>query len=657
MISGDRFTLKKCLRISRLKNTMSDNVARFTNFLRSHDVPLTKHKGILYINESFLMSFLGFTEHDLGDFDRKDHYIYAGYRTEEISVEKVAEVVQTFHRHPQQYNAQLAMEGKFLSESKEYIIDSKLLKPYKKKEEIYTLAAVYSKYAKDFCIFPQHTVLNYRTDGSLFLIRENIPDMYPPKEDQLEGDIYPSGILLEIDEKNHSGYDPEDERIRHDIITGGRYSLVRTKTGDTFKELCIKIEAAKLEQQMIFSSNIDPEVLWDELQNHCVEKDFFKIYQKCLKPDEKHCISSDDLAGYVGMRHNNLNRNIAKIMKEEEFQQEFIEQRFCSLVSKTSELGGRPKKTMYMSVKGMQLVLMRLRGNEKATKAQLDLITCYRMAFKLALALKNKLATTIAGHVSDAEQSVRQMKRREDKKHKADMNKMKFLNQKRDNDVNVYLNTIAELERKNKNLTDMVSITNKTNDLLKKENAKLKAESQRLSETRAKYMSRYRAAHTDLGTKKKELQTALGKLEKYTRGSKVHPDDERYEKKIDKYAAQVSSLEGELKAEKVKVKDLEKKVKALEKELKVQGKNKNKTEKEPENTEDEYSDIKDYDVDEEEVVDEPESETESEYTEDSLKEMNMASLKGLCREKDIKGYSKFTKLPLIQFMLAHTNLK
>ena len=93
------------------------------------------------------------------------------------------------------------------------MIDENLLAKYKKKEETYTMAAIYAKYGEKFRIFPQYQLLGgtYRTDGFLSLIQETIPGMYIPEEDQKDCEIYPGGILLEIDDKDHASYDPEED--------------------------------------------------------------------------------------------------------------------------------------------------------------------------------------------------------------------------------------------------------------------------------------------------------------------------------------------------------------------------------------------------------------------------------------------------------------
>jgi len=495
-----------------------------------------------YISKNVLEScFLLDPIKDFGLFDRKDHHKINGFIDEYVIVEKAIEVIKQVCRHPVQYNCQLAIAG--LYTVTDFAVDNDLLKKYKKKEETYILAAIYAKYGREFRIYPQYKILGgtYKTDGVLTLIRENVTGMYPSFEDRAEGEIYPGGILIEHDEKDHSRYDAEDEKARHNMIKTHRYSLVRSKTGDSFDMLCRKIDFAKQEQEIIYSSNINPDRVWKELQNNNIEADFFSIFKKCLNPDEKYCISSEDLSEYLGMRNTDLKRrHIDKLMNDtSEYRIEFSDKEFCAHPRKTNSPHagnashqkidslerinhGRPKKLVFMSVIGMQLVMMNLRGNAKATKAQLSLIKCYQLTFKLALSLKNKVAGDIAKTKEQAHIALEEKNDVEKRKLKKKDAKIKIIDQKYDENIDVLLKNISDLEKEAKSKEKIIDDIKLRMIFLEQESAEKDVKIQSLVEKVDKYKIKavkYKSKYTEMKTipDTKKIEIIQEQTSKYTK--------------------------------------------------------------------------------------------------------------------------------------------
>ena len=123
----------------------------------------------------------------------------------------------------------------------------------------------------------------------------------------------------------------------------------------------------------------------------------------------------------------------------------------------------------------------------------------------------------------------------------------------------------AESLEEKRRLTEELESLDESIRRLEEKNAKL-------LKSGNKYKSMAMSAQTELGTKKKNLKGFLEKREKYIKKINADPDDERYEKKLDKYVAHVHTLEEELKSEKAKVKYYKKRARVLERELKAERK-------------------------------------------------------------------------------------
>jgi hypothetical protein len=619
-------------------------------------------------------------------FERTDHHKIGGYPDEYVKIEAVIDMMSHIFRHPIHYNFQLAIKGALRFD--DYVIDKELLKNYTKKEETYVLAAIYAKYSKQFRIFNTFHILGgtYKTDGVLYLLRENIPGMYPSEDDKNKDDIYPGGVILEHDENDHERYDPDDEIDRHNIIKTHRYSLVRSKTGDSFERLCIKIDAAQIEQQMIYTSNVDPEKIWDQLQKHSIEKDFFSIFKKCMNPDEKYCISSKELSTYIGMRHNHLkDRHITKLSSEKsEFKNEFSDRvgtttkdvQSCNTrVGSKIGHGGSNIKLMYMSVKGMQLVLMSLRNNAKATKAQLSLVICYQIAFKVAIALKNQVTSMIAKTKEEAHESVVGINNKSFKKHRIEKSKTKIISQKRDDEIKVMIEKISILKKEQDEYKKTIEeITENNNKLLEKNellNKKLSSSTNR----KTKYMNKYRTAQTELEQAIKDKEKVMNKYDKYVKKSTDKPDVQMYIDKCKKYSQQiknrdiiVTKYKNDINDITIKYNTLIKKYnKLVEKQKTIP--NINITVKDPiysdkpikkvdKNIKEKVDEKVDEKVGEkvEEKVDENVEEKVNQYTIKKLKGNSVSDLKIICRHKGISGYSKFCKSDLIKYMFESVKL-
>jgi hypothetical protein len=308
---------------------------------------------------------------------------------------------------------------------------------------------------------------------------------------------------------------------------------------------------------------------------------------------------------------------------------------------------------------------MSLRNNAKATKAQLSLLICYQIAFKVAIALKNQVTSMIAKTKEEAHESVVGINNKSFKKHRIEKSKTKIISQKRDDEIKVMIEKISILKKEQDEYKKTIEeITENNNKLLEKNellNKKLSSSTNR----KTKYMNKYRTAQTELEQAIKDKEKVMNKYDKYVKKSTDIPDVQMYIDKCKKYSQQIKDRDIMITKYKNDINDITIKYNTLIKKYnKLVEKQKtipNITVKDPI-----YSDkpIKKVDknikekVNEkvEEKVDENVEEKVNQYTIKKLKGNSVSDLKIICRHKGIYGYSKFCKSDLIKYMFESVKL-
>lgn len=177
---------------------------------------------------------------------------------------------------------------------------------YRKKDEAKYLAEIYDfvRKMKDFVMnddkledikldfqksFPKTYKTKYYADTAMCLIQGT------------GGEI--PGVIVEINENDHSNYNPKDEDYRRSYFkTQGYMYLEFNVKGATDKSLDAFKQRVKHALYMQFSQHsekIDDEALWDEIEEHDISRDFYDIVKKPLVSNE-FCITHVDIAKYLG---------------------------------------------------------------------------------------------------------------------------------------------------------------------------------------------------------------------------------------------------------------------------------------------------------------------------------------------------------------------
>ena len=322
----------------------------------------------------------------------------------------------------------------------------------------------------------------------------------------------------------------------------------------------------------------------------------------------------------------------------------------------------------------MQLVLMGLRNNKKAQQAQLSLITCYKVAFKVAfkvaLALKQQVTSMIAKTKVQAHDAIEQMHVKESRKHKKAKAKLKFVDQKKEEEIDVHIDRILELERSAKSREKTMNAMRKKMKELETEFSEEKNNNlekyEKSQKIKTKYMNRYRTAKTVLDTTIKEKDHALQRLERYAKKRTDSPSNEKYKKKVEKYKNIISDLEGKVVKYKKKESDMIKRniqlvqlVKKLRDEIKALKTRSDEESSGEESSGEESSGEKSSGEEssgEKSAGENNDKVSVSKYTQKGLSIKSVMELKDLCRSKGIWGYSGKRKSDLIVFMLGNKKM-
>ncbi|BCS83607.1 hypothetical protein QLL95_gp0516 [Cotonvirus japonicus] len=79
------------------------------------------------------------------------------------------------------------------------------------------------------------------------------------------------------------------------------YYFIRIKPGEfSKKELINYIDKEINNYQLIYSSKIDPEVLWKELKDTSIDRQFFDFIGTSIVSTKKYCVNFDDIILFVG---------------------------------------------------------------------------------------------------------------------------------------------------------------------------------------------------------------------------------------------------------------------------------------------------------------------------------------------------------------------
>jgi hypothetical protein len=248
--------------------------------------------------------------------------------------------------------------------------------------------------------------------------------------------------------------------------------------------------------------------------------------------------------------------------------------------------------------------------------------------------------------------AIEEMNEKESRKHKKSIAKLKFVDKKREDDIQVYIERILKIEKEANEMKLKIE-----NFELNEENMKTEMIKEKRKKT--KYMNIYRTTKTDLTNCNKEKEEAFKSLEKYKKKVISNPTSDKFKKKIEKHENRINEQDERilyLEKDITKYKTIvNQKIKKNNRLIKIIKEMKKPVEeyvsKQCDGSDEKGSDEKGSD---EKVV---EPKQTSKYNVKYFNTKNMTELKDICRSKGIGGYSKFKKSDLITFMFNNPKMK
>jgi prophage antirepressor-like protein len=185
---------------------------------------------------------------------------------EYVSEVKILEILKKLNSHPEHYNAQQILG---------------IQQKYRKKDEIELLSIIYKNYRHKYNIIYQYPIHEFKID-CLIEIGTN------------------GGLAVEIDENSHGNYSEMDNEHRQTILEGCGYHFYRISPNMNDENVIIDmIDKQIKEYELLYSIEIDPNALWEQLQNKSIDKDFFNMIGKSIVCNVKYCVDFDDALKYL----------------------------------------------------------------------------------------------------------------------------------------------------------------------------------------------------------------------------------------------------------------------------------------------------------------------------------------------------------------------
>lgn len=322
---------------------------------------------------------------------------------------------------------------------------------FRKQQEIETLAILYDHYRNEYDIYYQMPALEFKLDSGIVMnVGRN------------------GGIAIEIDEDDHGKYMDSDHEDRQKILEACGYYFVRiTPNMYTTEELIEFVDKEISNYQFIYSQNIDPKMLWKELKNKNIDKDFFDVIGKSIVSNKTFCVEFPDVVDFVGYsRKSNAKRVLISTYRRnidfvELTPEEANSRDDVTLITpeQLNKWGGNNKKIIFLTKFAFYSFIFQA-NLSKAKKIRMHVIDIYNKYHDLLMYCRNQL---IDKH-NDNDQKVAletYKKRQEDK-----FNNYK---QKKAREIKTLIATLTEVRRQKKELEDNVNHLQYDYEFLKKE--------------------------------------------------------------------------------------------------------------------------------------------------------------------------------------------
>ena len=204
-----------------------------------------------------------------------------------IHESKIKGIIISLKSHPEHYNARKIFG---------------LSLKFKKQQEIETLAIIYEHYRNEYHMHYQHPQLEFKMDTCIVI------------ELGRSG-----GLCVEIDEKTHSKYNKTDHEDRQKILESCGYYFVRIKPGyHTDKKLIKYIDDEIGKYKLLYSTKIDIDLLWEELEDNGIDKQFFDVIGQSIVCDKKYCVDFEQVVEFTGYsKKANAKRFLVDNFREE----------------------------------------------------------------------------------------------------------------------------------------------------------------------------------------------------------------------------------------------------------------------------------------------------------------------------------------------------
>ncbi|BCS82833.1 hypothetical protein QLL95_gp1290 [Cotonvirus japonicus] len=280
-------------------------------------------------------------------------------------------IVEQLNCHPEHYNAKTILGLKCR---------------FKKKQEIETLAIIYDHYRNKYNMSYQHPELEFRMDMNMVI------------EIGREG-----GLCVEIDENGHNNYDKINHEDRQKILESCGYYFVRIKPGELDKDEIIGFIDKEINNyQIMYSANINPEVLWLEVKDKGIDKKFFDLIGKSIVCNKKFCVDFDDVVRFTEYtRKNNAKRYLLENFRNEidfvSLKKSEIENRDDVLLLSPEQQktrGGSNRDYIYMTKFAFYSFVLAA-GTRKSKEIRMQVLEIYRAHRNIIMGNINKSVISI----------------------------------------------------------------------------------------------------------------------------------------------------------------------------------------------------------------------------------------------------------------------
>ncbi|BCS83383.1 hypothetical protein QLL95_gp0740 [Cotonvirus japonicus] len=211
---------------------------------------------------------------------------------------KIRSIVKTLKNHPEHYNSLFFCAQK--NKDAHQILGLKY--KFKKQQEIETLALLYKTYRDKYHVHYQHPQLEFKMDTCIIIELNRV-----------------GGLCVEIDEKTHGSYHKKDHEHRQKILESCGYYFVRIKPGEYSNDELIEIVETEINNyKLLYSINIDPNILWNQLKDQNIDKKFFDTIGESIVCDKKFCVNFDDVVKFTGFSNtSNAKRHLKDNFRED----------------------------------------------------------------------------------------------------------------------------------------------------------------------------------------------------------------------------------------------------------------------------------------------------------------------------------------------------